>query len=341
MFSQKKNSEELNELDVLSLHQLAQQDETTPLQLYLHSTKLGVIEHLFSNGSVLSETVRPDYVLFFDGTTQKNTFSIVNVSTNKEENILSNGNLLAVIVFEDSPTERYNLQIRTKSISKKDTQWEQLTNVTQVHTNGAPAYSYVLQPKLTSSTVPYYVMRIEYYRYKEPPTEIECIVSEVPGHSVYYTNFGAGISYVWTRQPITKFEFDSQTLTTTATREPGNEFRGDGMISFQVFPNNDPRQPSKFPWERRFYQDFWSRFGLQVSMGFTRFPTYFDHWFVGGTFKLYHKLYFYSGVSFVQLPLLNTPTVLTGNQLVNPDQYMRGDYEQLFFMGISVPIFEF
>jgi len=339
--AQTKNMEEMSELDVLALHQLAQQDETTPIQLYLHSSKLGIIEYLLTRGSVLSETVRPEYVLFFDGTTQKNSFSLIKMSTNKEEQLLSSGNLLAVIIVEDTPNERYNLQLRMQSISKNEGKWEQLTNVTQVHTNGNPAFSFIVQPKTTTTTLPYYVMRIEYYRYKETPIALDCKVEDLPGYSVHYTNFGVGVSYVWTRQPVTSFEFNSQTLATTATREPRNEFRGDGMISLQVFPDNDPRQPSRFPWERRFYHDFLSRFGFQASMGFTRFPTYFDHWFVGGTFKLYHKLYLYSGVSFVQLPIVNTPTILTGNQLINPDQYMRGDYEQLFFMGISIPIFEF
>ena len=339
--AQKKNVEEIGELDVMALHSLAQQDETTPLQLFLHCSKLGIIDYVLSQGSVLSETVQPDYILFFDGSIQKNVSSIIHLSTKKEEQQLSQGNLLAVIVFEDSPNDRYNIQVKSKSRSNIGASWEQLTNVTQVHTNGNPAFTYLIQPKKSSTQLPFYSARIEFYRYKEPPIDIEFTVVEVPGHSIHYNNFGAGISWVWTRQPVTSFEFNSQTLATTATRESRNEFRGDGMISFQIFPDSDPRQPSRFPWERRFYQDFFSRFGLQASMGFTRFPTYFDHWFVGGTFKLYHKLYLYSGLSFVQLPLLNTPTVLTGNQLNNPDQYMRGDYERLFFMGISVPIFEF
>lgn len=338
--AQTKNIEELGELDVMALHQLALQDETTPLQLFLHCSKLGIIDHLLTQGSVLSENVKPDYVLFFDGSTQKNISSIINRVTQKEEQQLTQGNLLAVIVFEDSPNERYNLQLKSKN-SKNRTSWEQLTNVTQVHTNGSPAFTYIVQPKSTTTLLPYYFARIEYYRFKDPPVEIECTIVETPGYSTHYNNFGVGVSYVWTQQPVTTFTFDSQTLATTAQRESRHEYRGDGMISLQVFPDSDPRQPSRFPWERRFYQDFFSRFGLQASMGFTRFPTYFDHWFVGGTFKLYHKLYLYSGVSFVQLPLLNIPTVLTGNQLINPDQYMRGEYEQLFFMGLSVPIFEF
>lgn len=339
--AQTRNIEELGELDVMSLHQLALQDETTPLQLFLHCSKLGIINHLLTQGSVLSETVKPDYVLFFDGSTQKNVSSIINRTTQKEEQQLTQGNLLAVIVFEDSPNERYNLQLKSKNSKKMGSSWEQLTNVTQVHTNGSPAFTYIVQPKTATTLLPYYFVRIEYYRYNDPPVEIECSIVEIPGYSTHYNNFGVGVSYVWTQQPVTSFSFDTQTLATTAQRDSRHEYRGDGMISLQVFPDTDPRQPSRFPWERRFYQDFFSRFGFQVSMGFTRFPTYFDHWFVGGTFKLYHKLYLYSGVSFVQLPLLNTPTILTGNQLMNPDQYMRGDYEQLFFMGISVPIFEF
>ncbi|MBL8005313.1 MAG: hypothetical protein JNL36_09465 [Candidatus Kapabacteria bacterium] len=339
--AQTRNIEELGELDVMALHQLALQDETTPLQLFLHCTKLGIIDHLLTQGSVLSENVKPEYVLFFDGSTQKNISSIINTTTQKEVQQLTQGNLLAVIVFEDSPNERYNLQLTSKSSGKNGTSWVQLTNVTQVHTNGSPAFTYLIHPKTSTTTLPNYYARIEFFRYNDPPVDIEYTVVEVPGYSPHFNNFGVGVSYVWTRQPVTSFEFNSQTLATTATREPRNEFRGDGMISLQVFPDNDPRQPSRFPWERRFYHDLLSRFGFQASMGFTRFPTYFDHWFVGGTFKLYHKLYLYSGVSFVQLPIVNTPTILTGNQLINPDQYMRGEYEQLFFMGLSVPIFEF
>ena len=336
---QNNNIENVSELDIMALHQIAQNDESTPMQLFLHCSQLGVVEYLLKEGSVLSETVLPDYILFFDGTTQKNNYAIVDVLNKKSVTTLENGNLLAVIVFEDSPNERYNLRIQS-SAKLNSKGWKQLTNVTQIHTNGSPAKMLPLQSRYSTST-PYYVFRIEYYRYTEIPAEIQCEVISLPGITQHYNNFGAGVSYVWTHQPVTSFAFDTQTLTTTAQRESRHELRGDGMISIQIFPDSDPRQPNRFPWERRFYQDFFSRFGLQASMGFTRFPTYFDHWFVGGTFKLYHKLYLYSGVSFVQLPLLNSPTVLIGNQLSNPDQYMRGDYEQLFFMGISIPIFEF
>jgi hypothetical protein len=342
LFSQQNNKiENISELDIMALHHIAQNDESTALQLFQHCSQLGIVEYLLKEGSVLSETVLPDYILFFDGTTQKNQFSIIDVSTNNEVQTIEKGNLIAVIVFEDSPNERYNLLLQSSSIPSSSSSFKQLTNVTQVHTNGSPAFTFLIQPKISTTLLPYYYARIEYYRYTQHPIEIRCKAVPLPGFSQHYDNFGFGVSWVWTHQPVTSFEFDPQTSVTTATRENRYEFRGDGMLSFQIFPDRDPREPQKLPWERRYYSNFFSKFGLQGSMGFTRFATYFDHWFLGGTFQLYHKLYLYSGVSFVQLPKVDSPTMLTGNQQFTPDQYMRGDYQRLFFMGITVSVFEF
>jgi len=332
--------EELTELDIQAIHQLAQNDNVSPFQLLRQCSLLGIITYLLKEGSVLSESVLPDYILFFDGTAQKNRFVISDLLIQNEFIHLDTGNLIAVIIFEDNPNEHYNINVFGTTESKTGNVESRLTNVTQVHTNGSPAKILPLQTRLVSST-PYYVFSIEYYRYTSVPNTISIEVVPTPGTSFHYNNFGAGVSWVWTHQPETAFNYDPVTTATTAYRTNEYQFKGDGMLSFQVFPNRDPQEPSKLPWERRFYSNFFSKFGFQTSMGFTRFGTYFDHWFVGGTFQLYQKLYLYCGTSFVQLPRINEPTYLVNTQQHAPEQYMRGDYSRLFFIGVTVSLFEF